>query len=316
MSFLVSIIIPTSGEPRRRNTLREILSVISNQKVWQSFEILLIENSNSVKKRCSYLINQFPNLDIRYFKINKRSASLARNYGIKKSKGDFLILLDDDCIPQKSWFKTIGKLTSFSHNIVFQGKIIPKFKEKNIWTEIFLNIGNKFLEKQFQPWKPIEYLCAGNVFLRKETLKKLGHLFDVKLFPFVGEQEDFAHRLKRKGVIILYAPELVVDHIKEKKTIWNSLRREFLYGRRGGILVEKYPINPKIKRIIDEDSTISKLIRNGDKKERSEFNLFLRQETAKYPVFYKTYFLSCYFLLKLSKRIGLIFGKVYYKLSH
>ena len=311
---LLSVIIPTTGKPKRKLILKKIFSKIEEEKINEKIEIILVENSDCKGHYCASLVSDFADLNVRYYNLSQKSSSLARNYGVKKSRGQFLVFLDDDCIPRKSWFRVIEKLTSFSPDFIFQGKIIHKFKEKNIWTEIFLNTGNKFLEGQVQPWEPIDFLYAGNVFLNRGALEELEYLFDEKLFPFVGEQEDFAYRLKREGITILYAPELVVDHIKEKRTIWTSIKRDFLYGRRDGILTEKYRLDPQIGKIIREGPEINEALKKINQERKAGFNRFLRQETAEYSPFYKVRFLICFLLLRIAKRVGFLFGRVFYKL--
>ena len=56
------------------------------------------------------MIKKYPTLDIKYFNIDKNIHSIKRNVGIKNSRGEILIFLDDDCFPEKNFVKNFFKL--------------------------------------------------------------------------------------------------------------------------------------------------------------------------------------------------------------
>ena len=86
---LVSIIIPTYN---REKYLEEAILSIINQ-TYKNFEILVIDDG-SKENYAERICNKYNNCTYLYKKNG--GVSSARNFGIKKSKGDFIAFLDDD----------------------------------------------------------------------------------------------------------------------------------------------------------------------------------------------------------------------------
>ena len=86
---LVSIIIPTYN---REKYLEEAILSIINQ-TYKNFEILVIDDG-SKENYAERICNKYTNCTYLYKKNG--GVSSARNFGIKKSKGDFIAFLDDD----------------------------------------------------------------------------------------------------------------------------------------------------------------------------------------------------------------------------
>lgn len=94
----VSIIVPFYNNIDK---IEQCINSILNQK-YKDIEIILI-NDNSTKY-CEHIITKYRyNPKIRYFFIDKKTVGVgyARNYGIEKSKGKYIMFVDvDDCIDE------------------------------------------------------------------------------------------------------------------------------------------------------------------------------------------------------------------------
>ena len=94
---MVSVIIPVYN---RIDTLRKAIESVLGQN-YKDIEILVIDDCSD--KPISSLIESFNTSLIRYFRFNKKTnANVARNKGIKESKGDYIAFLDSD----DKWDKT------------------------------------------------------------------------------------------------------------------------------------------------------------------------------------------------------------------
>ena len=72
---------------------RAIQSVLA--QTYPFFELLIIDDASSDKT--SELIKQFKDPRVRYFKLNKNvGGAAARNYGLRKARGELIAYLDDD----------------------------------------------------------------------------------------------------------------------------------------------------------------------------------------------------------------------------
>lgn len=92
----VSIVIPVYNS---EDSIVETLNSIVVQ-TFTNFEIIIIDDgsSDASKKLIINFISLHPNLNILYFFQSNKGVSAARNLGLKKSKGEYIALLDsDDC---------------------------------------------------------------------------------------------------------------------------------------------------------------------------------------------------------------------------
>lgn len=98
-SSVISCIIPTFN---RATLLKEAIESVLKQ-TYSGWELLVIDNGST--DETEKVVNHFLNKDnrIRYFRNNKKGPSAARNYGVEKAMGQYIVFLDDDdiCLPHR-----------------------------------------------------------------------------------------------------------------------------------------------------------------------------------------------------------------------
>lgn len=87
---LISIVIPAYNYPEY---LKMTLQSVTNQ-TYANIEILVIDDGSEAK--LYPIIKDLNDKRICYHKLPHKNANVARNYGIEKSKGDFIAMLDSD----------------------------------------------------------------------------------------------------------------------------------------------------------------------------------------------------------------------------
>ncbi len=89
---LISVIVPIYNVEKY---LERCIKSIINQ-TYSNLEILLVDDGS--KDRCSEICDEYANVDSRITALHKINGGLsdARNYGIDRSKGDYIILIDSD----------------------------------------------------------------------------------------------------------------------------------------------------------------------------------------------------------------------------
>ena len=96
---LVSIIIRTRNEI---DWIESCLDAISYQS-YRNYEIIIVDNKSS-----DGTLNYLKNLNIKVIKINKYLPGKSLNFGIKKSKGKYIVCLSAHCIPKnENWLKNL-----------------------------------------------------------------------------------------------------------------------------------------------------------------------------------------------------------------
>ncbi|MDD4938453.1 MAG: glycosyltransferase family 2 protein, partial [Candidatus Shapirobacteria bacterium] len=134
------------------------------------------------------------------------------NDAVNKSKGDLVVLLNNDIIPHKKYITN-----SLKH-----------FKDKNVFGVGFAELGHENWAKIF--WKngylqhsPGEenkrvhisgWVSGGSSIINKNIFQKLGG-FDPVYAPFYSEDLDLGYRAWKSGYTLLWEPKSIVVHQHE-----------------------------------------------------------------------------------------------------
>ena len=174
MNKLVSVIIPTYN---MGNHILESIASLLNQ-TYKHIEIIVVDDgsTDNTEKLIKKLIKKQKN--IRYIKQSKQTNSAARNKGIKKSKGDYIIFLDaDDDLPVKSIEYRVNYLEKYQNIDCVYGNTAYIDKKNKI----------KYIKKSYRNIKPIDFLTFNatpfipmTLMYKKNVFNKIG-LFDTSI---------------------------------------------------------------------------------------------------------------------------------------
>lgn len=148
---LISIIIPVYNvEKYLSDCLDSLISNYTNE-LNNDFEIILIndgstDNSELVCKRYSLKYNF-----VKLYSQNNHGLSAARNLGIKKSKGQYLIFIDSDDLVISNFISIVISLINYTNSdlIFFKFRKVPdSFKFENIEAKKFMTNLVKSISKQ------------------------------------------------------------------------------------------------------------------------------------------------------------------------
>lgn len=178
----------------------------------------------------------YPNKNFEVIVEKGKNPSENRNKGIKKSKGDILIFLDDDATINKDY---LNKIESFfkEHkeiDIVGGPQLTPK--EDNFFARISgivltSNFGAFKVNRRYKKGKIVldvdeTFLTSANLCIKKEVFNKIDG-FDVSLYP--GEDPELLSRAKTTGLKLAYSPEIIIYH-KRRPNFSSFCKQIFKYG--------------------------------------------------------------------------------------
>jgi len=215
----ISIIIPVHN---RAKLLAQCLDSIYSQK-HKNFETIIVDDGSTVNLKP--VVKVYP---VRYFYLKKnKGPAFARNFGVKKAKGEIIIFIDSDVLVSKEFLKKIED--SFKKNkeiIAIQGNytLIPYYEN------FFTNFKNITLHYHFKKTSKkysnsIASFCTA---IKKDVFLASGG-FDEKVRNASIEDEEFGIQLTRKGYKILYDNNLQVKHMK-KFTFYSLIKQDFTTG--------------------------------------------------------------------------------------
>lgn len=99
-----SLIVPVYNRP---DEINELLESLLAQTYQEKFEVVIIEDGSSL--RCDSVLPAYEGrLFISYYYKDNSGPGDSRNYGMKKAKGDYFIILDSDCMLPQDYLQKVA----------------------------------------------------------------------------------------------------------------------------------------------------------------------------------------------------------------
>lgn len=211
--IVTSLVIPTY---KRKTSVLRLLSSLKTE--WdREVEIILVEQRVSHRKEIKTFCASIQ-LPIIYFFLKTLSMTHARNIGVKKARGKYILFLDDDVVVSKGLIRF--HILNFSNPSIAAvcGRVITpgQMKEEHNThvgkISLFGKVSTGFSSTIRQE---VDTVIGCNMCWRKDALEKLG-LFDEQ---FTGnalrEESDISLRSKKAGYKVIFEPKAVVTHLRE-----------------------------------------------------------------------------------------------------
>lgn len=279
----VSIVIPNyNGEDLLKKNLPKVLEAKKNKK--NRIKEIVIVDDGSIDESVNFLKKNYP--EIRLFKHTKnRGFSAAVNTGARATKGDLILLINNDVIPQKDFLE----------------KALVHFKDKSIFAVSLHERGYGWAKAKFEdgilhaPGKETKkahttfWVNGGSGLFRRDLWMKLGGMDEALLSPFYWEDIDLSYRALKRGYRILWEPKALVDHkhettigrfpkkkvqrIRERNQLlfnWKNLTSPALFKKHINGILKRAIRHPGYFRIILMAFLRIKAVIRARKKERKE----------------------------------------------
>ncbi len=102
-TFYFSIIVPVYNRPQE---VHELLQSLANQNYDGDFETVIIEDGSTADAE-SVVKGFSDQLHLSYYQKENTGPGDSRNFGMKKAKGNYFIILDSDCVLPKGYLRTV-----------------------------------------------------------------------------------------------------------------------------------------------------------------------------------------------------------------
>jgi len=222
-------------------------------------EVFVVDN-NSVDGSLKMVRDKFPGVHLIENKDNK-GFSKANNQAIRKSNGEYILLLNPDTIVEDDTLQKVIRFMDTHHDagglgvkmIDGKGKFLPEskrglpspsvsffkifgfsmlFPKSRIFSKYHLGYLDK--DKIHQ----IDVLAGAFMLLRKTVLDEIG-LLDEAFFMY-GEDIDLSYRITKAGYKNYYYPETRIIHYKGESTKKSSINYVFMFYNAMIIFAKKH----------------------------------------------------------------------------
>lgn len=254
----------------RAKELKECLTSLENQK-YKDFEVIIVDQSKNDDSK--NVVSYFESLDIKYFKVSFTGLSLARNYGLKYSQGEYFCLLDDDAIYRDDYLMNAVLYLGNCPKTVLSGKILSNEDFKTP----FVNYDGMEDGKTINVSKVLNCCPSAALIIPASVRVECGD-FDERLGvgnEFAsGEETDYILRVIDNGFMIKHCRKLVVYH-PIKPLDYSNFTGVFQHAMGKGALYYIDTHNRHSYRLLKFalKNTLGMLIKmlNGDKNKRKYY---------------------------------------------
>jgi len=202
-----------------------------------SFETIVV-NNGSTDATADIVSRQFP--EVRLINLPKnRGFAGGNNEGIKASRGEFVVLLNDDTIGSRSLLAEIVRpmledpaIGVVGCKILYpDGKTIQHAGGAIGPNGLTRHIGYEEIDRgQFGQLRDVDYVSGCCMAARREVFRKIG-LLDSRYFPIYYEEVEFCARARKAGYRVVFAPGAVLRHLESKTQIRYSARYNYRYNK-------------------------------------------------------------------------------------
>ena len=244
-----SVIIPVYNRP---DEVDELLESLSHQTL-KDFEVLVVEDGSSVP--CKEVADKYRlSMEVRYYAKPNSGPGQTRNYGAERSRGEYLLILDSDCILPEGYLQAVEAELEREPADAFGGpdrahtSFTPVQKAINYaMTSFFTTGGIRGGKKKMDKFYPRSF----NMGVRADVYKALGGFSNMRF----GEDIDFSIRIFKNGYRCRLFPGAWVWH--KRRT---DFRKFFKQVHNSGIarinLYKKYPESLKLVHLLPAVFTV------------------------------------------------------------
>jgi GT2 family glycosyltransferase len=152
----------------------------------------------------------------------------ARNAGVRRAEGRFLVFTDDDCEPHPAWLEHLAGRFATDADQIIGGRTVNGLPHNVYSAASQLNVDTVY-EYYNANRGHARFLTSNNLALPAQRFAELGG-FDPSFVLAGAEDRDFCDRCLERGYRLTYAPEAVVYHLHELAlgSLW---RQHLAYGR-------------------------------------------------------------------------------------
>ena len=240
---MYSIIIPVYNRP---DEVDELLESLTTQTV-KDFEVIIVEDGS--QKPCKDVCDKYVGkLDIKYHLKENGGPGPARNYGVEKAQGDYVLILDSDCVIPSGYLAAIEAELKANPCDAFGGPDAAHESFTDIqkaisysMTSFFTTGGIRGGKKKLDKFYPRSF----NMGMKRSVYNNLNGFSKMRF----GEDIDFSYRIFENGYTCRLFPEAWVWH-KRRTDMRKFFKQVFNSGIARINLEKRHPGTMKLVHML------------------------------------------------------------------
>ena len=238
-----SLIIPVYNRPDEVDELLESLTI----QTFTDFEVIVVEDGSA--RPCRDVVEKYTGrMTVRYFMKPNSGPGQTRNYGAERAEGEFLIVLDSDCILPPGYLQAVEDELQREPADAFGGPDHAHESFTNVqkainyaMTSFFTTGGIRGGKKKMDKFYPRSF----NMGIRRDVYNALGGFSKMRF----GEDIDFSIRIFKNGYRCRLFPGAWVWH-KRRTDMKKFFKQVHNFGIARINLYKKYPESLKLVHLL------------------------------------------------------------------
>lgn len=208
----------------------------------------------------------------------RKGLSVARNCGLRGSRGELIAFTDDDCRPHSDYVKDLLRHFNSDTAPVLRGGRVELGDSRDF--RMTIKTDNEAADYA-HPTHPAGFIHGANMTMSRTVVERLG-MFDERFgagTAFPGEDCDYIIRAAAAGIRVQYVPDMIIYHFHGRRDRLSAQKLFAGYMRANGALyIKHFHSSPLLIRHLWWDIRHwFKEVRYGEEKFLSEADIGHRQ---------------------------------------
>ena len=221
---------------------------------YENYEIIVVDNDSNDGSHieCN---KKFPEISLIENKENLGYCE-GNNVGIRKAKGDYIIILNPDTLVDPNWIKELILSYKKHGDGLYQGKLLQRDNHEiiescgdftNIFGFGFARGRGKLDTGKYNEFQTISFPVGACTFSSTEIIKKIGFIDESHLFFLMLDDLDYGWRGWSMGIPSFYEPRAIIYHLGSPVLQWSPQKFFFLERNRWICLLTLYSTKTLVK---------------------------------------------------------------------
>jgi glycosyltransferase involved in cell wall biosynthesis len=219
-----SIVIPTYNRPEQLRRCLQGIAALETEK--ERIEVIVVDDGSRVPM--DKVVDEIrASMNIRLMRQENQGPATARNAGAATASGDYLVFIDDDCVPAPGWLERIGRHLAGAPLAGVGGGATDRVG--TLYTTAHQALMDYLYATRNADPKQAHFCATNNLCLPREPFVELGGMATSFRYA-AGEDRNLCDRWRAAGHELHFLPDARVDHY-HAMNLSQFLRLHYRYGR-------------------------------------------------------------------------------------